>query len=389
MTWGKHWRCGVGTLLAAGLAGSWAGGVRAAYDSTFYSGRELGGLLLTNVVKIRSNPEHGFGLVVGAQAGYVYIVTANHVVVTNAPANPPVLGGAPIEVSFCDGDTSGAPSHLATRVTAFDPGGHDLALLRVAQPAGYVPQLRAVAPLADIKPGEESWLLGQSQKCGVLPRSGAVAALPNANGDMRIEYPGALGGESGGPAISGFGVLGLITDASDLTFTIHSIASLQARLQAQLREWWQLEPARNIPPTDPVAARVDLSETLNLYLFSVRNLQKLLLRPAVPRELFHTFAGDYNTAVNRFRLARERHDGALKVYWPDGVLAQWEVLRDQLWQVHQTFWKMNDGDSQAIFDKQGAPAAVKATMQDLEPALVQLDSGTKAFLKALTQGGTP
>jgi hypothetical protein len=385
VTWGKHWRCGVGSLLAAGLAGSWAGAVTGASDSTFYSGRELGGLLLTNVVKIRSNPEHGFGLVVGAQAGYLYIVTANHVVVTAAPANPTVLEGSPIEVTFCEGDANGAHSHLATRVTAFDPGGHDLALLRVEQPVGYAPQLRAVAPLADIKPGEESWLLGQSQKCGVLPRSGAVAALPNANGDMRIEYPGALGGESGGPAISGFGVMGLITDASDLTFTIHSIASLQA----QLRAWWQLEPARNISPTDPVAARIDLSETLNLYMFGVRNLQKLLLRPTVPRELFHTFAGDYNTAVNRFRLARERHDGALKVYWPDGVLAQWEVLRDQLWHVHQTFWKMNDSDSQVIFDKQDSPAAVKVSMRDLEPALVQLESGIKAFLKTLAQGGTP
>ena len=384
MTRGRWIRGWAGALFAVWLAGP----VGAANDTTFYSGRELGAQLLMNAVKIRSL-EHGFGLVVGAQAGYVYIVTARHVV---APASPPSLPNStdpPIEVNFCAGDHSGAPSHTAKMVEAFDRGGHDIALLRVLQPAGYVPQLRVVAPLAETRIGQETWLLGQSQQCGVLPRSGAVAALPKANGDMRIEFPNALGGDSGGPAISGFGVLGLITDASDLTFTVHGIASLEARLRAQSGVWWQLELARNIPLTDPRAAQIDLSETLNLYLFGARNLQKLLLRPRVPKELFHPFANDYNTAVNRFRLARDRHDSTLKTNWPESVLVNWEVLRNQLWQVHQSFWNLNDNASQAIFDTQIAPPAVQTAMRELEPALVQLDAGIKAFLKTLAQGVTP
>ena len=56
----------------------------------------------------------------------------------------------------------------------------------------------------------------------------------------------------------------------------------------------------------------------------------------VPKQLFFDFANVYNVAVNLFRLARERHDATLKTCWPDGVLEQWQVLRDQLWRAHQT-----------------------------------------------------
>ncbi len=378
----------VSALIVVFLAGVFVKPAVAANDTTFFAGRELGARLLTNVVKIRSQ-EHGFGLVVSAAAGYVYIATARHVVEPALLPGQPSVPSPPIEVDFCANGGSGAASLVASRIGAFDAGGHDLALLRVVQPSGYEPQTRVLAPESESSVGQETWLLGQSQQCGVLPHSGAIAALPNPRGDMRIAYPGALGGDSGGPAISGYGVLGLITDASDLTFTIHSIARLQARLRGQSAAWWQLAPARNIPLTDPRSAQIDLSETLNLYLFGVRNLQKLLQQPKVPKELFQAFAGDYNLAINRFRLARERHDATLKSDWPEGVLTNWEALREQLWQVHQSFWQMNDGDSQRIFDQQIAPPAVQTAMRELEPALVQLDVGIKVFLKTLTQGAKP
>ena len=43
--------------------------------------------------------------------------------------------------------------------------------------------------------------------------------------------------------------------------------------------------------------------------------------------------------------------GTLDRFWPPAVLAQWQQLRDQLWQVHQTFWQMNSGDVQGVFDQ--------------------------------------
>ena len=378
-------------LLAVGLAGP-AG---AADDTTFYSGTELGARLLNNVVRISSLDidQHGFGLVVGARSGDVFIATARHVVLPRTPAGTPApaldMSMRKIEVSFCAGDDSGVPSRSAKIVENFDAGGHDIALLRVPQPAGYELQLRSVAVEAEIKPRQETWLLGQAQQCGVVPRSGAIAGLRDARENLRIEFPGALGGNSGGPAISGYGVLGLITDAEDLTFTVHSIASLEARLRAQSPGWWQLVPARNIPLTDPRSAEIDLTEMLNQYLFGVRNLQQLLLQPRVPRQRFTAFANDYNAAVNRFRDVRERHDGTLKRHWPEPVLAQWQVLRQQLWQVHQPCWNMNAADSQAIFDRQSAPPAVQERMRALEPELVQLETGIANFLKTLGQRSTP
>jgi hypothetical protein len=361
----------------------------AANDTTFYGGPELGSRLLTNVVRIRSLDvgEHGFGLVVGAQGRHVFIATARHVVAPDAVSSN--AAKRKIEVSFCAGDDSGVATRTAEIVDAFDAGGHDIALLKVPRPARYEPLVRAVAAEAAVQLRQEVWLLGQEEQCGVVPRSGAVAALRDARDNLRIEFPGVRGGTSGGPAISGFGILGLVTDAQDLTFTVYSIASLEARLRTQFSGRWQLVDARNIPPTDPRAAEIDLSETLNQYLFGVRNLQQLLLQTSVPRKRFVAFANDYNAAVNRFRDARERHDGALKRHWSAQVLEQWHVLREQLWQVHQPFWDMNAADSQAIFDQQRVPPAVQARMRALEPQLVQLQAGIADFLSALAQRSTP
>ena len=67
----------------------------------------------------------------------------------------------------------------------------------------------------------------------------------------------------------------------------------------------------------------------------------------------------------------------------------WAALRDQLWQVHQTFWQMNAGDAQLIFDQKQAPAAVQDRMRSLAPALLQLQAGIAEFLNALGQRSKP
>lgn len=374
----KRQRCALmraGALLAAALAGPAA----AAGDTRFLDGPQLGGQLLRNVVQVRSagaGGEHGFGLVVGSDGGQVYIATAAHVL---QPA------GAAVEVVFCDGAPGSAPQP-AQRVEGLVAPGQDLALLRTALPAGYAPLARVLAPAEGIAPRQEAWLLGQEGRCGLVPRSGAVALLP-PEGPLRIEFPGARGGTSGGPVISGHGVLGLVTDAGDLAFSVLPATAIERSLGPL--GVWRLEAARNIPPTDPRAAEVDLSETLNQYLFGVRNLQQLLLRPAVPRSRFVAFANEYNAAVNRFRDARERHDGALARHWPAPVLARWQALRDSLWSVHQVIWRMNAADSQAIFDAQASPPEVQARMQALEPALQRLQSDIEGFLQQLSRKEPP
>ncbi|WP_046112000.1 S1 family peptidase [Aquincola tertiaricarbonis] len=380
-------------LLACVLAAA-TGLPAPAADTSFLDGPQLGGQLLRNVVQVRTaeaGGEHGFGLVVGSDGRHAYIATAAHVL---QPA------GAAVEVVFCDGTPAAAPQP-AQRLAGFEAPDQDLAVLRTALPAGYVPLERVLAPAAGIAPRQEAWLLGQEGRCGLVARSGAVAVVPAASpassagagaagapaGLLRIEFPGARGGSSGGPVMSGHGVLGLVTDADDLAFSVLPAAAVERSLRSL--GVWRLQEARNIPPTDPRAAEVDLAETLNQYLFGVRNLQQLLLRPSVPRTRFVAFANEYNAAVNRFRDARERHDGALARHWPAPVLARWQALRDSLWSVHQVIWRMNAADSQAIFDAQASPPEVRARMQELEPALQRLQSDIEGFLQQLARKEPP
>jgi hypothetical protein len=94
-------------------------------------------------------------------------------------------------------------------------------------------------------------------------------------------------------------------------------------------------------------------------------------------------------AVNRFRDARKRYDGTLARDWLAPVLPMWSALRDQLWQVHQTFWQLNAGDAQKIVGRQRAPVAVQDRMRSLAPARLHLQAGIAEFLKALGQRSQP
>jgi len=382
-------RRGLCLALVALLASAWAGPARAA-EGSFDSGPELGQRLLRNVVRIRAADfgEHGFGLVVAARPRELLVATARHVVVPAEGAAPPDFDPARrrIEVGFCAGEAGGGPAQPAQLEPGFDAAGHDVALLRVPRPPGYEPLTEVLAAPATLELRQEAWLLGQEQQCGVAPRSGALAALADARGQLRLEFPGIRGGASGGPALTGYGFIGLLTDADDLTVTVLSAELLARLLRAYSGTAWGLAEGRNIPPGDPRAAEVDLAETLNQYLFSARDLQGLLLQPFIPKPRFVAFAEAYNKAISqRFARARERYDGTLRRYWPEPVFAQWQALRERLWAIHEAFRALNTGESQLIFDQQSAPPAVQERMRALEPELQRLQSGIAEFLLALGQ----
>ena len=363
-------------------------------DTRFLSGPELGQLLQRNLVHVRALDlnEQGFGLVVGTTARHVFVATARHVVLPSASLEAAALDplNRHIEIVFCAGDDGGSGSRSAELETSFDAAGQDIALLRVLRPTTYALEPRALAPVPSLSARQETWLLGQDQQCGVVPRSGAVAALANAQGQLRIEFPGVRGGASGGPAMSGYGVLGLVTSADDQTFTVQSIASLAARVRAFDPEAWALADAHNIPPGDPHAAEIDLAETLNKYLFAAYDLQGLLLQPKIAQQNYFTFAQTYSAVVrDRYAPASERHDGSLSRYWPASVLPQWQALRLQLWAVHESFLALNNGDSKFIFENGRAPAAVQQRMQALAPDLARLRASIAEFLRALAERTAP
>ncbi len=363
-------------------------------DTRFLSGPELGLLLQRNVVRVRALDlnEQGFGLVIAATYRHVLIATARHVVLPRTGTDPVALEphNRRIDIAFCAGDDSGLGTRSAELEHGFDAAGQDIALLRVLRPEGYAPEPRTLAPATSLAVRQETWLLGQDQKCGVVPRSGAVAALATARGQLRIEFPGVRGGASGGPAMSGYGVLGLVTSADDLTFTVQSVASLAARVRAFDPSAWDLADARNIPPGDPRAAEIDLAETLNKYLFAAYDLQGLLLQPKIDRQNYFNFAQTYSAVVrDRYAPARERHDGSLSRFWPASVLPQWQALRLRLWAVHESFLALNNGDSQFIFENGRAPLPVQQRMQALAPNLAQLRVSIAEFLRALAERTPP
>lgn len=384
----------VGCVLVASTLATALPTCAADADTRFLSGPELGLLLQRNVVRVRALDlnEQGFGIVIAASSRHVLIATARHVVLPGVGTDSADLDPRHrrIEIAFCAGDDGGSGSRSAELEGGFDAALQDIALLRVLRPVGYAPELRALAPSASLATRQETWLLGQDQQCGVVPRSGAVAALANAQGQLRIEFPGVRGGASGGPAMSGYGVLGLVTSADDQTFTVQSAASLAARVRAFDPSAWALIDARNIPPGDPRAAEIDLAETLNKYLFAAYDLQGLLLQPRIDKQNYFAFAQTYSAVVrDRYAPASERHDGSLSRFWPASVLPQWQALRLRLWAVHESFLALNNGDSQFIFENGRAPLPVQQRMQALTPDLAQLRASIAEFLRALAERTPP
>jgi hypothetical protein len=202
-----------------------------------------------------------------------------------------------------------------------------------------------------------------------------------------VRQPGVLGGSSGAPLMVGHGIAGLVKTSDLVRVTAHAIEDLRRRLVA-LGVPWGLGDARNIPPTDPRAAEIDLAETLNRYLFGLRDVHALLQQPVVARATFAEKAAAYNAAIERFRNARDKYDGTLQRDWPPDVLPQWSALRDRLWAVHLNFFRLNDR-TREIAETERTPAAVRDQMKALEPEVAALEGAIAQFLRNLGQRRNP
>jgi hypothetical protein len=355
-----------------------------AQDTTFMSGEELVAQLRSGVAWIAAQDigEHGYGLVVGGDDDTLWIATARHVIVRTGMRG----SGEPDEPSRRIGlRLCGAPGTelmSAEEVSGFDAGGADIALLRVARPHGYDFPVRALASHVDA--GEGVWLMGSNDDCGVVPATGHVRTPAGASPDLRIDFAGVQGGSSGAPVASGYGIVGLMKSADDLTTTVHSVADLQRRVQAVSGARWQLVDARNIPPTDPQAAEVDLAETLDQYLLALRNVHMLLQQPQIDHRQLTSFSDRYNVALQRFMRVREAYDGSLSHDWPPEVLPAWRHLRDEVWAIHQNFWRINPQMAE-IFRQQHATPELRAQLSALEPALQRLETDIAQFLRQLAK----
>lgn len=373
------WRKILSLLLSLGLVS-----LARAQETTFLSGEDLAARLRQNLVWIAAQDigEHGYGLVVGGDAETLWVLTARHVVVRTAMrgSSIPEQPSRQIRMRFCVAATTDLLP--AAPWPDWDAGGEDIALLRVARPPGYRPLTRALAPQVVV--GEPVWLLGSNDECSLVPAQGQVRVLADAAHNLRIDFTGVQGGSSGAPVLSGSGVLGLMKSAEDLTTTVHAIADLQRRLQALPGPRWELVDARNIPPTDPRAAEIDLAETLNQYLLVLRNVHMLLQQRQVARPTLDDYMQRYNGALRRFLRVREAYDGSLNHFWPAPVWPAWQSLREFLWAVHQNFWRINPLMAD-IYKSQQSSTEVRAQMASLEPDLVRLESDIAQFLRLLAK----
>ena len=366
------------------LPGLVLAGPACAQDTTFLSGEELAARLRQNLVWIAAQDigEHGYGLVVGGDAQTLWVLTARHVVVRTGMrgSSTPETPSRQIRLRFC---TANATELLPSEPWPdWDADGEDIALLSVARPRDYQPVTRALAPQVVV--GEPVWLLGSNDECSLVPAQGQVRVLAAATHNLRIDFPGVQGGSSGAPVLSGSGVLGLMKSAEDLTTTVHAIDDLQRRLQALPGHRWELVEARNIPPTDPRAAEIDLAETLNQYLLVLRNVHMLLQQRQVARPTLDDYMQRYNLALRRFLRVREAYDGSLNRYWPPPVSLAWRSLRETLWTLHQNFWRINPL-MEDIYKSQQSSDGVRAQMASLEPGLVRLESDIAQFLRLLAK----
>jgi len=369
---------------AASLWLACVGTLALAQDTSFMSGDELAAHLRENLVWIAAQDigEHGYGLVVGGDDATLWVATARHLIVRTAMpgSGVPEVPSRQIGLRLCS-----APSvelMAAEPVPDFETGNQDIALLRVARPPGYAPLVRALASEAAV--GETVWLLGSNDECAVVPSTGHVRGLDDASHTLRIDFTGVQGGSSGAPVVSGYGVIGLMKSADDLTSSVHAIADLQRRALAVEGVGWQLVAARNIPPADPRAAEVDLAETLDQYLLALRNVHMLLQQNRIDRPRLTSFTDRYNAALRRFMRVRHAYDGSLSRAWPAQVLPAWRSLREELWAVHVNFWRINP-QMEEIFRAQRSPPEVGAQMMALEPDLHRLETHIAQFLQQLVK----
>lgn len=337
--------------------------------TTFDDGPTLAQRLLAAVVRIDAE-EHGFGLLVGADRDFLYVATARHVVGSADQAT----------VHGCD---PALPSDTAAlHIASFDMASDDLALLRMRRPANFNMPTRVLAAPEQVAVADASWLLGRDDRCAVLPRSGAVAARPNARALWRVDMPGVLGGSSGAPVATGRGVIGITTDSDNANITVLDIALIARRVRASALPF-DLVEADNTPPLEPQAAAQDLAEMLNRYLFALRDTQNLLRQPQVARDSFIQAVTAYNATADRFRDAKDKYDGTLRRHWQPDVAQEWAALRDRLWAAHQNFLFVNE-HARNIVTTERIPAVVRDRMAALDPELSAIQAAIAQFLNALS-----
>lgn len=170
------------------------------------SAREAAEKMQASTVSILAdgNP-HGFGIIVGEEDGFLYAVTANHVVrddSRNARLAVRLYGLAadPVDVTLLD--------QMLADV--------DVAVIRFRLPANFKWDPAVLGDSTGMKTADHVWIVGRNGRWSIPAVPGAFHRLDETNHQV-LERVGASRGSSGGPVVSENGLVGMVThDADDL-----------------------------------------------------------------------------------------------------------------------------------------------------------------------------
>ena len=200
-------------------------------------GDALANSLKGNVVRIAvkwpNDLKTGFGFVVGEREGFIYIVTANHVVRGD---NPTEVDNTPTLYFFQDQGKEYKGELLATSLSRAQG---DVAVIRVPPPIGFSWRRDVRAVVAPAR-GMDAWFVGLQGEWRVPARPGAISEGAALNNTIRFEVP-VRAGSSGAPLLLESGIAGMILTEGD----VFGEATPLDTIQRAFGEWmypWQLEP---------------------------------------------------------------------------------------------------------------------------------------------------
>ena len=168
--------------------------------------------LRQNVVKVWSgqgNTENGFGFIVSASAGSLYVITADHVASGTSASQPDAEAPSIYLAFYAD------PSNRYRAKILNHDKNHDLALLQVQIPPGLKWEKRCLSTTEDAKRSTPVWFIGRDGEWFVPPLNGAIGSdRPTADSWLEAEMPGLRPGSSGSPLVSGTGIVGMVDAGS-------------------------------------------------------------------------------------------------------------------------------------------------------------------------------
>ena len=160
-----------------------------------------------NVVSLTSEwedgrRENGFGIIVGEDDEFLYIVTANHVVRGRFPGDK----SKQIRIDFPSASIS---SVFAELLPVSDPR-KDLGILRAVTPSEFSLQRHVLPANGGIKRGDEVVYIGRGGEWYIPAEPGRVNTPRTLEEEIVVDGLNVRVGTSGGPLVSADGVVGMI-----------------------------------------------------------------------------------------------------------------------------------------------------------------------------------